>query len=153
MPVLIFTARAGLEDRILGLNLGADDYLPKPFELRELEARLKALLRRATAQLPQVEVGALVFDTVSRHARVGGEVLALTPRELGVLEALLARPGRPLSRDALFAKVFSMEQDARPEAIEIYISRLRKKLEGSHTTITTVRGVGYMLQAVSSKTA
>ncbi|RIX46897.1 MAG: response regulator [Rhodocyclales bacterium GT-UBC] len=145
VPVLIFTARASVDERIRGLNLGADDYLPKPFELGELEARLKALLRRSAGQTPEVRLGELVFDTVSRLPSIGGTALALTPRELAVLEALLGRVGRPVARDALFEKVFSMEQDARPEAIEIYVSRLRKKLEGSGVRITTVRGLGYMI--------
>lgn len=144
-PVLIFTARGSVDDRIRGLNLGADDYLPKPFELGELEARLKALLRRSSGQTPVVQLGELSFDTVSRLPSVGGVPLALTPRELAVLEALLGRIGRPVARDALFEKIFSMEQDARPEAIEIYVSRLRKKLEGSGVQITTVRGLGYLL--------
>jgi two-component system, OmpR family, response regulator TctD len=153
VPVLIFTARASVDERIRGLNLGADDYLPKPFELGELEARLKALLRRSAGQTPEVRLGELVFDTVSRLPSIGGEALALTPRELAVLEALLGRIGRPVARDALFEKVFSMEQDARPEAIEIYVSRLRKKLEGSGVRITTVRGLGYMIAGASEATA
>ena len=147
VPVLIFTARGSVDDRIRGLNLGADDYLPKPFELGELEARLKALLRRSAGQVPVIALGELVFDTVSRLPSVRGAALALTPRELAVLEALLGRIGRPVARDALFEKMFSMEQDVRPEAIEIYVSRLRKKLEGSGVSITTVRGLGYLIVA------
>jgi two-component system response regulator TctD len=150
VPVLIFTARAAVDDRIRGLNLGADDYLPKPFELGELEARLKALLRRANAQTPEIRLGELVFDTVSRMTTVRGQALALTPRELAVLEALLHRQGRPVARDVLFEQIFSMEQDTRPEAIEIYVSRLRKKLEGSGVAITTVRGLGYLIAAQPS---
>jgi two-component system response regulator TctD len=151
VPVLIFTARGSVDDRIRGLNLGADDYLPKPFELGELEARLKALLRRSAGQVPVIQLGELVFDTVSRLPSVRGQALSLTPRELAVLEALLARVGRPVARDALFEKIFSMEQDARPEAIEIYVSRLRKKLEGCGAQITTVRGLGYMIAAPDSE--
>ncbi len=147
VPVLIFTARSSVDERILGLNLGADDYLPKPFELGELEARLKALLRRSVGQVPQIQLGDLVFDTVSRLTTVRGAALALTPRELAVLEGLLARINRPMSRDALFEKMFSLEQDVRPEAIEIYVSRLRKKLEGSGVRVTTVRGLGYVIAA------
>lgn len=147
VPVLIFTARGSVDDRIRGLNLGADDYLPKPFELGELEARLKALLRRSAGHTPVVQLGALSYDTVSRQPSLKGQPLALTPRELAVLEALLARIGRPVARDVLFEKVFSMDQDARPEAIEIYVSRLRKKLEGSGVVVTTVRGLGYLIDA------
>src|SRR5574343_640841 len=153
VPVLIFTARISLDDRIRGLNLGADDYLPKPFELGELEARLKALRRRSAWQTPGVRLGALAYDTVSRLPTVGGTPLSLTPRELAVLEALLGRIGRPVARDALFEKLFSMEQDARPEAIEIYVSRLRKKLEGSGVAITTVRGLGYLIAAADEASA
>lgn len=147
VPVLIFTARGSVDDRIRGLNLGADDYLPKPFELGELEARLKALLRRSAGQVPVVQLGDLSFDTVSRLPSVRGQTLSLTPRELAVLEVLLARIGRPVARDAVFEKVFSMAQDVRPETIEIYVSRLRKKLEGSGVQITTVRGLGYLITA------
>lgn len=153
VPVLIFTARGSVDDRIKGLNLGADDYLPKPFELAELEARLKALLRRSLGQNPVVRLGDLEFDTLSRLPCVRGKPLALTPRELAVLETLLSRIGRPVARDALFEKIFSMERDARAEAIEIYVHRLRKKLEGSGVHITTVRGLGYMIGAVSQAAA
>lgn len=148
VPVLIFTARGSVDDRIKGLDLGADDYLPKPFVLAELEARLKALLRRSTGQNPEVRLGELVYDSVSRLSTVRGTQLSLTPRELAVLEALLARIGRPVARDTLFEKIFSLDQDARAEAIEIYVHRLRKKLEGSGVHITTVRGLGYMIGAV-----
>lgn len=153
VPVLIFTARGSVDERISGLNAGADDYLPKPFELGELEARLKALLRRSTGQTPVVRLGRLAFDTVSRLPTVDGQTLSLTPRELAVLEALLGRIGRPVARDVLFEKIFSMEQDARPEAIEIYVSRLRKKLEGSGVIVTTVRGLGYLLDAAAEVTS
>ncbi|MBN9694846.1 MAG: response regulator [Zoogloea sp.] len=145
IPVLILTARGAVDDRVKGLNLGADDYLAKPFELNELEARLKALLRRSAGFNPVVRIGRLDFDTVSRMASVDGRPLHLTPRELAVLEALLLRAGRPLAREALFEKVFSLDEDARAEAIEIYVHRLRKKLDGSGIRVTTVRGLGYML--------
>ncbi|MBD5801509.1 Transcriptional regulatory protein tctD [Azoarcus sp. Aa7] len=144
-PVIILTARGATEDRVKGLNLGADDYLPKPFELTELEARIKALLRRAGNLVPTVKIGRLEFDLNSRLATVEGKPLALTPRELAVLEALIARQGRPLAREALFEKVFSFDEEARPEAIEIYVHRLRKKLEGSGAVVTTLRGLGYLI--------
>lgn len=145
-PVLVLTARGATEDRVRGLNLGADDYLPKPFDLGELEARIKALLRRSGNLVPTVRIGALEFDTNSRMATVAGRPLSLTPRELAVLEALLARTGRPVAREALFEKVFDFDADARVEAIEIYVSRLRKKLEGSGAVISTLRGLGYLLR-------
>ncbi|HEY6897080.1 MAG TPA: response regulator [Rhodocyclaceae bacterium] len=144
-PVLILTARGSTEERVKGLNLGADDYLSKPFELAELEARIKALLRRSGGLLPQVRVGKLVFDLTSRLVTVDGQALALTPRELALLEALIQRLGRPVSREALFEKIFAFDTDARAEAIEIHVHRLRKKLEGSGAAVTTLRGLGYLL--------
>jgi two-component system response regulator TctD len=144
-PVLVLTARGTTEDRVKGLNLGADDYLPKPFELAELEARIKALLRRSGNLVPLVRIGRLEFDTTTRMVSVDGKPLALSPRELAVLEALLSRSGRPVAREALFEKVFDFDAEARVEAIEIYVSRLRKKLEGSGVVINTLRGLGYVL--------
>ncbi|WP_263770190.1 response regulator [Propionivibrio soli] len=145
LPVLILTARTSLEDKVKGLNLGADDYLAKPFEIAELEARIKSLLRRSGNIMPTIRVGKLEFDTNARLATVDGKPLPLTPRELAVLEALLARLGKPVARNVLFEKVFSFDDDARSEAIEIYVHRLRKKLEGSGTVVSTMRGLGYML--------
>lgn len=145
LPVLILTARSTLEDKVKGLNLGADDYLAKPFEVAELEARIKSLLRRSGNIMPMVHVGQLEFDTTTRLATVGGKALSLTPRELAVLEALVSRLGKPVSRNALFEKVFSFDDDARVEAIEIYVHRLRKKLEGSGAFVSTLRGLGYVL--------
>ncbi|MCV2218155.1 response regulator [Thauera sp. Sel9] len=144
-PVLVLTARGATEERVCGLNLGADDYLAKPFDFAELEARIKALLRRSGNLVPMVRIGRLMFDTTARLAWVDGRALALTPRELAVLEVLLSRSGRPVAREALFEKVFDFDADARVEAIEIYISRLRKKLEGSGVAISTLRGLGYLL--------
>jgi two-component system response regulator TctD len=145
LPVLILSARAASEDRVKGLNLGADDYLPKPFEVAELEARIKALLRRSNKVTPVVQIGGLAFDTTNRVTSVDGKALSLTPRELTVLEALVTRQGRPVTREALFDKVFGIDDDVNPEAIEVYVHRLRKKLVGSDVTITTVRGLGYVL--------
>ncbi|MEI7611820.1 MAG: response regulator [Betaproteobacteria bacterium] len=147
LPVLILTARGTPEERIKGLNLGADDYLPKPFEVAELEARIKALLRRSSNVVPTVVVGQLEFDTTTRVALVHGKQLSLTQRELSVLEALLSRQGKPVSREALFDKVFGLDDDVQPEAIELYVHRLRKKLEGSGVAVNTMRGLGYMLAA------
>ncbi len=151
MPVLVLTARGGLNERVQGLNLGADDYLAKPFELAELEARVKALLRRSQGQeAPVLQCGALAFDTVSRMFSYGGEALALTPREHAVLEVLITRAGRAVSKEKLFDEVFSLDDDANQDAIEIYIHRLRKKLEradSGRVAITTLRGLGYLLEA------
>lgn len=144
-PVLVLTARGSKDDRVKGLNLGADDYVSKPFELDELEARVKALLRRSNAQTPRQRIGRLVLDTRNREVMLDGRPLMLTPRELAVLEALAARLGRPVSRETVFNRVFEFDSDARIESIEIYVHRLRKKIEGSGATITTLRGLGYAL--------
>jgi len=149
-PVLVLTARGGLTDRVQGLNLGADDYLPKPFELAELEARVKALLRRSQGnEAVTLNCGALSFDTVSRMFTYGGMPLALTPREHAVLEVLLTRAGRAVSKEKLFDDVFALDDEANIDAIEIYIHRLRKKLERAEpgrVAITTLRGLGYLLE-------
>jgi two-component system response regulator TctD len=151
IPVLVLTARSGLNDRVQGLNLGADDYLAKPFELAELEARVKALLRRAQgSEAVTLQCGALAFDTISRMFSYGGAPLALTPREHAVLEALITRAGRAVSKEKLFDEVFALDDDANQDAIEIYIHRLRKKLdraEFGRVVITTLRGLGYLLEA------
>jgi two-component system response regulator TctD len=144
-PVLILTARGATEDRVRGLNLGGDDYLPKPFELSELEARIKALLRRSSGHTPVLRIGRLEYDTTTRQICLEGRAVALTPRELAVFEVLAARLGKPVLREALFEKVFAFDADARVEAIEIYVHRLRKKLEGSGASISTLRGLGYVL--------
>jgi two-component system response regulator TctD len=149
-PVLILTARGGLEERVQGLNLGADDYLAKPFELAELEARVKALLRRSVGNEALVhQCGALSFDTVTRMFTYCDALLALTPREHAVLETLIARAGRAVPKEKLFGEVFALEDDANIDAIELYIHRVRKKLdrqsEGA-VAITTLRGIGYLLQ-------
>lgn len=149
-PVLVLTARGGLSERVQGLNLGADDYLPKPFELAELEARVKALLRRSQGNEAVIlNCGALAFDTVSRMFTYGGAPLALTPREHAVLEVLLTRAGRAVSKEKLFDEVFALDDDASTDAIEIYVHRLRKKLErgeAGRVAITTLRGLGYLLE-------
>jgi hypothetical protein len=140
----------GLDDRVQGLNQGADDYLAKPFELAELEARVKALLRRRSGNEALVHrCGQLSFDTVSRMFSYCGEALALTPREHAVLEALIARPGRALSKEKLFQQVFALDDDVNLDAIELYIHRIRKKLErhpDGGAAIVTLRGIGYLMQ-------
>jgi two-component system response regulator TctD len=149
-PVLILTARGGLEDKVQGLNQGADDYLAKPFELAELEARVKVLLRRRSGSEALVHhCGQLSFDTVSRMFTYCGEPLALTPREHAVLEALISQPGRTLSKDKLFQEVFALDDEANLDAIELYIHRIRKKLERrpeGRAAIVTLRGIGYLMQ-------
>jgi len=148
LPVLMLTARGEVSDRVRGLNLGADDYLAKPFELSELEARVKALLRRSRqGGNRQQRCGALVYDLDTLRFSLHGATLALTAREQAVLEALLARPGRVMSKEQLASQVFGLDEEASPDAIEIYIHRVRKKLEGSGVHIVTFRGLGYLLKA------
>ena len=151
LPVLMLTARGEVTDRVHGLNLGADDYLAKPFELSELEARVKALLRRSVAAGErQQRCGPLVYDLDARRFSLSGQPLSLTSREQAVLEALITRPGRVMSKDQLAAQVFGLDEDASADAIEIYIHRLRKKLEGSSVRIVTFRGLGYLLEAADA---
>lgn len=148
LAVLILTARGEVGDRVRGLNLGADDYLAKPFELSELEARVNALLRRSLmGGERQQRCGALSYDLTDRRFTLNDDTLQLPSREHAVLENLITRPGRMLNKEQLASKVFGLDQDASPEAIEIYISRLRRKLEGSNVRIVTFRGLGYLLEA------
>jgi two-component system response regulator TctD len=147
VPVLILTANASVAGRVSGLDSGADDYLAKPFDLSELEARIRAQLRRAGNQKnPLVELGSLAFDSNSRQFTLRDDALSLTPRERAVLEMLLQRAGKPVAKAALAQSVFGFEDDANPNAIEIYVHRVRKKLEGSDVGIATLRGLGYVLR-------
>jgi two-component system response regulator TctD len=148
-PVLILTARGTVGDRVIGLNTGADDYLAKPFDLDELEARLRALHRRRIAPgapLPAV-MGTLRLDRESGAVYHGNEVLELTPRELALLQALLAKPGHAVTKERLFELVFPGEADVQYEAVEVVVYRLRKKLAGTGTALMTLRGLGYLLKA------
>jgi two-component system, OmpR family, response regulator TctD len=147
VPVIILTANASLDGRVKGLNEGADDYLAKPFQIEELEARIRAQLRRSSYRSePMVSLGDLVFDTNSRQFLLSGQPLALTPREHAVLEQLVAKAGHTVSKTALSEAVYDFEADADPSAIEIYVHRIRKKLEGSRVQIATLRGLGYLLR-------
>ena len=148
VPVIVLTANASLDGRVKGLNEGADDYLAKPFQIEELEARIRVQLRRANDRTaPVISCGDLVFDTNTRLFSLGGETLSLTPREHAVLEQLVVKAGRTVSKAALSAAIYDFETDADPSAIEIYVHRLRKKLEGSRVQIATLRGLGYLLMA------
>ncbi|MEW9900828.1 response regulator [Chitinivorax sp. PXF-14] len=148
VPVLILTAHGSVEDRVKGLNLGADDYLAKPFELTELEARARALIRRSHGHdSAELACGPLCYDSVGRVFTLGGEMLSLTPREHAVLEVLMLRGGKAVSKEALSEKIFTLDQTSSPDAIEIYVHRLRKKLEGRGVAIVTLRGLGYLLEA------
>lgn len=150
-PVLILTARGTVGDRILGLNAGADDYLPKPFDLDELEARVRALYRRHAsptrdAAHQQDAVGALRFDPDSGAVYHQHQVLDLTPRELALMGALMARPGHAIAKERLFEIVFPGEAQVQYEAIEVVVYRLRKKLVATGVTLMTLRGLGYLLK-------
>jgi DNA-binding response OmpR family regulator len=147
-PVLILTARDAIEDRVSGLDLGADDYLLKPFEPTELEARIRALLRRSQGEAsPEISVGTLVIDQTKAVATVAGRELELRRREWAVLERLIARVGKVVSKDRLTAEVFGYDDEVAPNAIEVYVGRLRRKLEPDGPEIRTIRGLGYMLVA------
>lgn len=152
-PVLILTARGTVGDRVVGLNAGADDYLPKPFDLDELEARLRALVRRsadpAVAPLAPstVQIGAIRYDKDSGALYLHGEVMELTPRELALMHALLAQPGHAVTKERLYELVFPGQLDVQYEAIEVVVYRLRKKLAGTGLTLMTLRGLGYLLRA------
>ncbi len=149
-PVLLLTAQGSLQDRVRGLNLGADDFLSKPFALEELEARLAALVRRSKGRpSPHLQCGSLNYDTESKAFILDGAVLHLTPREHAALAALIARARAPVEKHQLFLKVFEEDSEASPEAIEVVLHRLRKKLQGSDIQITTVRGLGYMLESIT----
>ncbi|MCP5268362.1 MAG: response regulator transcription factor [Zoogloeaceae bacterium] len=146
LPVLILTALDGTSDRVRGLDLGADDYMVKPFELPELEARVRALTRRSSGTVPMVQCGALSYDQVGRSAILNGQVLDLSARELGLLEVLLSRSGRLVSKDQLVDHLCGWGEEVSHNAIEVYVHRLRKKLEPGGVRIATVRGLGYCLE-------
>ncbi|MCS0657839.1 response regulator [Massilia terrae] len=146
VPVLIISAQDTLQDIVEHLNLGADDYLAKPFDIQELEARLRCLLRRASGKAsPVFGCGALSYDSNSKMFRVRGQHLEFTPREHAVLEALLRRAGKTVSKTELADNLVTLNDMVTPKAVEVYIVRLRKKLEGSGAEIITLRGLGYML--------
>jgi two-component system OmpR family response regulator len=145
LPVLILTALDTLEDRVRGLDLGADDYLAKPFDLPELEARVRALLRRSTNSTPFLEHGPLRFDTVGRRVYCDKRPLDLSPRELALLEILLMRAGRVVSKAQMVNHLYGFGDDVADNAIEVNVYRLRKKLEPLGCEIRTVRGMGYLM--------
>ncbi len=153
-PVLVLTARDALDDRIHGLDLGADDYMAKPFAMPELAARVRALFRRSQAQTgPKIVHGPLVLDTLARRAQLAGVPLDLAAREWAVLEVLLARVEKIVSKEAIIQALASWGEDLTPNAIEVYVSRLRAKLDAAGVKIRTVRGFGYMLEEFKEKKA
>ena len=144
-PVLILTARGAVGDRILGLNTGADDYLPKPFDLDELEARIRALARRVVADASVPEFCGLRADAENGAVYLHGAVLDLPPREAALLRALLAQPGRAVAKDRLTELVFPGEEQVQAEAIEVVAYRLRRRLGETGAELVTLRGLGYLL--------
>jgi DNA-binding response OmpR family regulator len=145
--VLVLTARDGVEDRVHGLDLGADDYLTKPFSVTEFEARVRALSRRPTLAAASIVVRGLSVDVEAKRVRVNDVPIDLTVREWALLELFLARPGRVLSKEQIAQQLASYEDTLTVNAIEVYVSRLRSKVEASGVRIRTVRGFGYMWEA------
>jgi len=146
-PVLVLTARDRTDERIAGLDAGADDYLGKPFDLAEVEARLRALVRRAQGTDDVSTLGALRLDRKARRFAVAGVPLDLPAREFEVLWELMSPPGRTVSKRALSDKLSTFDESLGDNALEAFISRLRKKLAGSGASIRTLRGIGYLLEA------
>lgn len=148
-PVLILTARGAVEDRVSGLDAGADDYLAKPFELTELEARVRSLLRRASSvSTPILRHGALSMDTVGRRVEIDGTTVELSAREIALLETLLLRVGRVVSKEGLLEKLYGTEEHAGENAVEVFIHRVRRKIEPAGVVIRTIRGLGYMIDKI-----
>ena len=146
LPVLILTAQDGLAERVAGLDAGADDYLTKPFALPELEARIRALVRRGSGNPTGLSVGPLTYSQTERVARLNGELIDLSAREIALLEVLLLRAGRVVSKEQLVEQLCGWDEEVSANAIEVYVHRLRRKLEPGDVRIVTVRGLGYSLE-------
>lgn len=151
-PVLILTARDQLQERIRGLDAGADDYLVKPFALGELEARMRALLRRGDPAAPTLQVARLTFEAALRRFSVGGREVDLTAREYAVLELLLRAAGRIVGKTQIFESIYGWDDEANLSMVEVFVSRLRRKLEAHDAgiVIRAFRGLGYRLEACQS---
>ena len=149
MPILILTARDGIDNRVAGLDRGGDDYVLKPFAMKELAARLRALLRRPGHALGTIlESGNLRLDTVQRQVAVDGQIVAISPREISALELLMRRAGQVVSKRALEDTLYGLSDDVNPNSVEVLISRLRKRLDdiNADCSIHTLRGIGYLLR-------
>ena len=150
-PVLVVTAREAVDERVHGLDLGADDYLTKPFSLSELEARVRALLRRSKPALAaRVTVGGLTVDSSAKRARIDGEPIDIPAREWALLELFLSRPGHALSKLTIAHAIGAADAAIAPNTVEVYVSRLRAKLEPAGIVIRTVRGFGYLWEPPDS---
>ena len=149
IPVLLLTARDAVEDRVRGLELGADDYLGKPFAAPELVARLKALVRRSGSKPVELQAGGLSLDIFSKRARVNGQAIELSAREWAVLEYLMQQESRVVSKEQILNAILPWGEELTLNAVEVYVSRIRLKITGSGTTIRTIRGFGYMLEAAA----
>ena len=147
LPVLILTARSEIAERVRGLDLGADDYIVKPFEMAELEARVRALLRRGKFRRTlRIDLGELTFDQVARRAYRGDTEIPLPRRELALLECLLERPGQVVSKETITDQLYGLDAEVDSSVVELYVHRLRKRLAGTGVQIRTVRGLGYLLE-------
>jgi len=145
--VLVLTARDAVEDRVHGLDLGADDYLTKPFSITEFEARVRALLRRTSLPAGAVSIGQLKVDVEAKSIRCGEAAIDLTAREWALLELFMARPGRVLAKEQIAQQLADYDSHLSANAIEVYVSRLRSKIESAGVRIRTVRGFGYLWEA------
>ena len=154
VPVLVLTASGDTHDRVQGLNAGADDYLAKPFDLSELEARLRALHRRSVGAVDSVlRVAELEFNTVSRRFALGTRHLDLPPREHDLLEALIVHAGRPVNKLLLTQRLRTSDAVLSNDALELYVHRVRRRIDGSGAAIRTLRGLGYVLEAANDAPA
>lgn len=145
-PVLLLTARSAIDDRVSGLALGADDYLVKPFDYREFEARVQALLRRGSGHAHDVvRLGGLVIDRTNRLAELDKNPFPLSRQEFALLEILVSRPQRVFSKEELLSLLFNFDKEPTANAVEQYVTRVRKKLQGAGVEIRTVRGIGYQI--------
>jgi len=146
VAVLVLTARDAVEDRVQGLDLGADDYLTKPFSLDEFEARVRAQLRRSERSSARWALAGLTVDASAKRVRVNDKPVDVTPREWALLELFMTRPGRVLSKEQIAEQLFTVDEQLSPNAIEVHVSRLRSKIEAAGVQIRTVRGFGYLFE-------